>query len=224
MTWKGEALSLAMLATMFVMAITAWPTAPDRIPVHWGLSGTPDRFGGKIEGLAGPPLITLAVYLLLLAAPRIDPRRAHYDAFAAPFTIIRAAVVGLMLGINLIVHVSMRGQLASVNVVVPIAIGVFFLVLGNYLPKVRSNWFVGVRTPWTLSSEESWRRTHRLAGWLFALSGAIVVLTAIVEPTVALAAIAVSCGISTAVSIAYSYVVWRKDPARGQTPSSAVGR
>ncbi len=216
-SWRVEAVSWVMLATMFIMAIVAWPTAPDSIPVHWGLSGTPDRFGGRFEGLFGPPLIGLAAYLVLLTMPRVDPRRAHYDAFAGPYTIIRTAVVGLMLGLNIMVHLAMRGRDINVNVVAPIGIGVLFIVLGNYLPKIKSNWFIGVRTPWTLSSEESWRRTHRLAGWLFALSGAIVVLTTLFKPGIGIVAVAVSCATSAAVSIVYSYFVWKKDPARTGT-------
>ena len=203
-SWRVEALSWVMLATMFIMAIVAWPTAPDSIPVHWGLSGTPDRFGGRFEGLFGPPLIGARRDLGLLTMPRVDPRRAHYDAFAGPYTMIRTAVVGLMLGLNIMVHLAMRGRAVNVNVVSPIGIGVLLLVLGNYLPKIKSNWFIGVRTPWTLSSEESWRRTHRLAGWLFALSGAIVVLTTLFKPGIGIVAVAVSCATSAAVSIVYS--------------------
>ena len=215
--WRVEALSWAMLGTMFIMALVSWPTAPDQIPVHWGLSGTPDRFGGKFEGLLGPPLIAVAVYLVLLTVPRIDPRRAHYDAFAGPYTIVRTAFVGLMFGLNIMVHLAMRGRDVNVNVVGPIGVGVLFLVLGNYLPKIRSNWFIGVRTPWTLSSEESWRRTHRLAGWLFAVSGAIVVLTTLFNPGAGIVAVAVLCAISVAVSIVYSYFAWKKDPTRTGT-------
>jgi uncharacterized membrane protein len=213
-TWKGEALSLAMLGTMFVMGIVAWPTAPDRIPVHWGLSGTPDRFGGKFEGLLGPALIAAAIYAVLLAAPRIDPRGAHYEAFAGPYTIIRTAFVGLMLGIAIMVQLAMRGRAVNVNLVAPVAIGVLFLLLGNYLPKIKSNWFIGVRTPWTLSSEESWRRTHRLAGWLFALSGVAIVVTTLLSPQMSIPAIPVSAAVTAGVSIVYSYFVWKHDPMR----------
>jgi uncharacterized membrane protein len=109
-----------------------------------------------------------------------------------------------------------------VDVVVPLAVGVMFLVIGNYLPVLRSNWFVGVRTPWTLSSEESWRRTHRLAGRLFMLSGAAVVLITVVDSHWGITAILATCVGSAAISIVYSYVVWRRDlPHAG---SKATGR
>ena len=211
---RSEAVSLLMLGGMFAWAIYVWPTAPDQIPVHFDLSGTPDRFGGKMEGLLLAPAIALAAYLSLIFAPSIDPRRKHYEAFSGPLTIIRTAVVGLMLGITAIIHLSMRGQAVSVTLVAPVVIGIIFLVVGNYLPKVKSNWFIGVRTPWTLSSEESWRRTHRLAGWLFAVSGAIVVLATLIKPQAGVVTLIASALTTAILSTVYSYVVWKNDSAR----------
>jgi immunity protein, SdpI family len=218
-TWKSEALSLVMLATMFGLTAAAWSSAPDRIPVHWGLSGQPDRYGGRFEGLLLLPLMALGLYLLLLFVPRIDPRRGHYDQFSGVYTIVRTALVGFTLALDVFIQFWIRGHQADINVVIPIAAGTVMLVLGNYLPKIKSNWFIGVRTPWTLSSEESWRRTHRLAGWLFVASGALIIGLTLVWPQAGVIALVATVIPSAIISIVYSYFAWRSDPARERGPS-----
>jgi len=213
-TWKADALALGMIAAMFVLAAISWSAAPDLIPVHWNWAGQPDRFGGRFEGLLGLPLAAAGVYAVLLFLPRLDPRRKNYDAFAGPFAMIRTAVVGLLLGIDAVVLLWMRGQRTHLNTVVAAEVGIALLVMGNYLPKVKSNWFVGVRTPWTLSSEASWRQTHRLAGWLFTVSGMLTFATALIRPDFAQIVMIGALAGSAGASIVYSYFAWRNDPQR----------
>lgn len=213
-TWKADVLALGMIAAMFVLAAVTWSAAPDQIPVHWNWAGQPDRFGGRFEGLLGLPLAAAGIYALLLYLPRLDPRRKNYQAFAVPFAIIRTAVVGLLLGIDAVVLLWIRGQRMHLNTVLAVEIGIALVVMGNYLPKVKSNWFVGVRTPWTLSSEASWRQTHRLAGWLFTLGGLLTFTTALVRPDVAPAVMIGVLATSAGASIVYSYFVWKNDPER----------
>jgi uncharacterized membrane protein len=90
-------------------------------------------------------------------------------------------------------------------------VGILFLALGNYLPRLRSNWWMGIRTPWTLDNEEVWRRTHRLGGWSFALGGLLCVLGALLLP-VEVAGIVGLCSLGAAavVPVVYSYVIWRQ--------------
>jgi uncharacterized membrane protein len=213
-SWRSEAASLVMLAAMFAMAAATWSGAPERIPVHWDLSGQPDRFGGKLEGLLGLPLVALGIYALLLALPRIDPRRAHYDSFRVVYAVLRTALVGLFFAIAVFTHLWIRGHTIDVNRFVPVLVGLLVLIVGGCLPRLQSNWFVGVRTPWTLSSEESWRRTHRLAGRLFVAAGAIIIVLSLLWPHAGVWVI--SCTVVPAVvaSVVSSYFVWRDDPAR----------
>jgi uncharacterized membrane protein len=210
--WKEEALSLAMLVVMFILAAVTWSTAPDLIPIRWTLSGEPDRFAGKLVGLIGVPLVAVGVYLALLFLPRIDPRRANYDAFRTPYSVIRTTIIGLLLAMYAFIHLWIRGQMIGTSLFMPLMVGAVIMLVGNYLPKLKSNWFVGIRTPWTLSSEEAWRKTHRLAGWLFVASGAVIIVASVLNPEksrVVLFGTLVSTVIST---VAYSYFAWRNDP------------
>ncbi|MEO7189458.1 MAG: SdpI family protein [Vicinamibacterales bacterium] len=212
--WKDEAPSLAMLATMFGLAAVTWSSAPERIPIHWTFFGEPDRFGSRFAGLVGLPLIAAAVYLILLFLPRIDPRRGNYDAFRRPYAMIRTAVAGFLLAMEGFIQLWIRGQTASSRLFMPVVAGAVIMLVGNYLPKLQSNWFVGIRTPWTLTSEESWRKTHQLAAWLFVASGAAIVVASVLNPDRSRAVLfgtLMATLLSTAI---YSYFVWRNDPHR----------
>ena len=215
-----EAVQWILIGAMFVLAVAAWPSAPDRIPVHWGLSGEPDRYGGKLEGLLMLPLVTLGVYLLMLFLPRVDPRRAAYAMFEGAYGAIRLSVTVFLAFLHGFVLLWTMGEAPDSAVVVPVLVGGLLVVIGNLLGKIRPNWFVGVKTPWTLSSRRSWVKTHRLGGWLFVLLGLASVglgLTGAGWANAVVPAAVVACIVWLFV---YSYLVWRSDPER--TPDTEV--
>lgn len=209
-----EAIQWALIGAMFVLAAVVWPSAPDQIPVHWGLSGEPDRYGGKIEGLLLLPLVTLGVYFAMLLLPRVDPRRANYALFEGAYAVIRlSAVVFLALVYGLIL-LWVRGVELDVAVVVPVLVGALFVVIGNLLGKIRPNWFVGIKTPWTISSRRSWVKTHRMAGWTFVLLGLAFVVLGFTGQAWAIPALVTATIGSVLLLFVYSYLVWRSDPER----------
>ena len=212
--WKAELPLLLLLAGMFVLAAVSWSTAPDRIPVHWGLTGEADRWGGKAEGLLMLPVLAVVIYLLLLFLPRIDPGRANYARFAGAYYAVRTAVIVLFAAIYGMTHLVIRGVRVDVPAVVGILVGAIFFLYGSVLGKIRPNWFFGVRTPWTISSKVAWTKTHRLAGWVFILGGIAVMAAGALRHA---AAVLVATGIVVVGLVGasvYSYFVWRNDPER----------
>ncbi len=157
---------------MFVLVAVSWSSAPERIPVHWDLSGQPDRYGGKFEGLLLLPPTALGLYLLLLLLPRIDPRRANYARFRGAYFVLRVAILMFLVLIYGFVLLWTRRIRLDV-LVIRILVGRLLVVMGVVMGRVQPNWFVGIRTPWTLSSDLSWRETHRLGGWPFACSACV---------------------------------------------------
>ena len=195
------------------MAAIAWPEAPERIPIHWGFTGEPDNYTGKI-GLFYLPLIMLGVYVLLLFLPRIDPRRASYEKFKGSYTVIRMALVITFFCIQIFTVLWVFDVIVNMNVAVPIIIGILLMVLGNYFGKFRPNWFTGIKTPWTLSSTESWNKTHRLGGRLFVVLGLLMVVAAPFQETWLFISLGVFLGIIIVTLYVYSYVIWKKDPQK----------
>ncbi len=154
--WRTELPCLLLLGGMFALATAAWSWVPDRIPVHWGMALRPDRYGGRFEGLLGIPLLALGLYFAFLFLPRIDPGRANYPRFAGAYHTFRIGLLAFMTGLYGFIHMWLRGVEVSPVKAVPLLMGAFFVVLGNILGKLRPNWFIGIRTPWTLSSKLAW--------------------------------------------------------------------
>ena len=210
--WRRELPSLLLLAAMLVLLATTWPVAPDRIPTHWNAAGEVDGWGTRFTGLLLPPLFALGLYLVFLFAPRVDPGRANYASFPDTYLVIRTAVLAVMALFYGIACLSARGVAVSVQVVAPLAIGLLFVVLGSLMGKIRPNWFVGIRTPWTLSSKVAWVRTHRLGGWLFIALGLGFVATAVSGGRASAHWIVGAVLAMVVVLFAYSYFAWRSDP------------
>jgi immunity protein, SdpI family len=212
-TWWTEGPQWLVLLAMFALAGWTWSTAPERVPVHWNAEGQADRFGGRPEGLLVMPAVALGLYLLMLVLPRFDPGRANYASFSGAYNTIRLTMLAVLAAVYGWTHLSIHGLVApEFGLFAPLLVGLLFVVLGGVMGKIRPNWFVGVRTPWTLSSKRSWVQTHRLAGWLFVLGGLSVWACLIVSPSWVHRVIPVVGLLAAGVSAVYSYFVWRTDP------------
>jgi len=213
-TWRSELPALAVLVMLFALAAWAWPGAPERMPVHWGLGGAPDRWGGKWEGLLLLPTLAVGFYLVFLVLPSFDPGRANYPRFAGAYFAVRLAVLGMFAAIHAAMLAAARHPTLDMNLVMLPAAGVMLMIVGNLMGKLRPNWFIGVRTPWTLSSKRSWDRTHRAAGWACIACGALFIAAGAVQrPWAGGAALAalMACALGLVV---YSWRVWSTDPDR----------
>ncbi|NOY57164.1 MAG: DUF1648 domain-containing protein [Actinobacteria bacterium] len=214
----GMLWSLLIVAAMFALSLWASGRLPAgaQIPVHFGPDGTPDRYGGRFEGLYLMPLVTMGVAALFAVLPRIEPRRTNLLQSGKAFLAIWAVLLLFLGGIHAAIVFTAVGRTVNVSFIAFGLVGVMFVVIGNFLPKVKSNFLMGVRTPWTLTSDLSWNKTHRLAGKLFMAVGALMLVGAFVRPSVMLwLVIGGPIGI-TVISVPYSYVVWRSDPRKSK--------
>jgi uncharacterized membrane protein len=205
---------------MFAWSLLLWPGAPDRLPVHFDLNGAPDRIGSKLEGLFAMPVVALAVYLLLRVLPRVDPARANYANFRGAYATIRLAVLLVLALVDLAILLPLAGIAVDQAVAMRLIMGGLFATMGAVMGKIRPNWLVGIRTPWTLSSKESWVRTHRLGGWIFRLVGLVFVLTVPLPTAPALVLGFGTLAAGMLWTVVYSYMVWRSDPVRYPATSS----
>lgn len=211
------AVMLAMAGLMIAVSVYAWFRLPANvsIPVHWGMDGQPNGFAGKTGGLFLLPGVAVFTSFLFRLIPLIEPRqrnllrsfvawRAVALALASFFLFLHIAVVGNVLGI---IHLSVRA-------IIGVLLGVLFITLGNYLGKVRSNFMFGIRTPWTLTSNIAWDRTHRLGGKLLVASGIVGIPLTLWAGKVGFR-IFLSLVIATVVfTVFYSWLVWRSAPDR----------
>jgi uncharacterized membrane protein len=211
-TLRRDGWVLAALALMVLASLYAWSRVPETLPVHWGLSGEPDRYGGRLEALGIMPLIALLLYGLGVALSRFGKQtegnrkltRAVLHISLLGIAMLHLALVALYLGAELSVP-----RLAS------LVTGIILMGTGNLLPKAQPNRWVGVRTPWTYKSKESWYKSQRLGGWMMTLSGAALIVTALLtdSPLVILAVLGATL-LATLGLLLYSYVAFRADETR----------
>ncbi len=170
-TFRKDWPVLVLLLGSLVLGALVLPYLPERVPAHWNLRGEVDRYGSRLWGAFGIPLLNLAVYTGMLLLPLIDPRRENYPRFEGAYRLLRAALVTFLAGLYLLVLLAGLGYRVDVGRLVQVGLSLLFILIGNFLGQIRHNYFVGIRTPWTLASEEVWQKTHRVAARAFVLAG-----------------------------------------------------
>jgi uncharacterized membrane protein len=210
--------SLIVLGVMLAASAWAWTQLPQdaQVPIHWGPDGQPDDWADKTVGLFLMPALTAIVAFVLAVIPRFEPRRSNLERSGKAYGAVWIGTMVLLGGLHLVAISVAMGAVLDLTRIVMVGTGLLFIVIGNYLPKVRSNFMMGVRTPWTLTSDRAWVRTHRLGGRLFVIEGVILAALGLlgvggeVLVTVVLAGVA----ILVTVVFVYSYQVWKTDPER----------
>lgn len=206
--------AIVLAAQVAVGLYGLWVVGPDaQVPVHWGVDGTPNGWASALVGFSIMPLITAGIVALFAAIPRIEPRRRNLERSANAYRTTATAVV-LFLGVAQVVVVfASLGNSLPMTGVIGLGIGLLFVVMGNVLSTVRSNFMFGVRTPWTLTSDLAWDRTNRLVGRLFVLAGiSLIALTVFGNPELIVWVMVAWIVVIVATGFAYSYRVWKTDP------------
>ena len=206
-------------ALLIMLAASAWgliQVGPDAtVPVHWNVNGDPDGYASALAAFAITPLIGLAVVGLLAIVPRIEPRRMNLQRSADAYRTVAIALVVLVVVVHLAVVLAAVGTPVPMGLLVGASVGVLFVIIGNVLGTVRSNFMFGVRTPWTLSSDRAWDRTHRLVGRLFVAAGLLLIPLAVTGQMALVVVVMLVFVVAILVTaVAYSYRVWRDDPDR----------
>jgi uncharacterized membrane protein len=205
---------LVLIVIAVLVSIFAYPHLPDRVPTHWNASGEVNGWSSRLWGAWMLPLIMALIWLILRAVPHIDPRKANYAKFQGMYDWLVILVIAFMLAIHVVIILAATGSPIAMHTVMMPSVGIFIAALGLLLPRVHPNWFVGIRTPWTLTSDLSWERTHRIAGPLFIALGVLIVASTAMAPTTAIWILVVAAVGITIFLFAYSYQVWKEDPLK----------
>lgn len=208
------AISAVILLIMLGLSAWAWVQVPagTEVPIHWNAAGEPDNYGNKFVGIFLLPLVTVGVVGIFTLVLYVDPKRANIRRSARAYRATLFGVLLFMLAMHVATMINVVGYDLNIGYIAAPAVGLMFIVMGNYLGKIRRNYMFGVRTPWTLASELSWNKTHRFAGKLFVITGVIVLLATLWNPVWAFY-VMIGCIIVTlALTMVYSYWVWKNDP------------
>lgn len=162
----------ALAAVGFALSLWFWNDVPDPMPVHWNERGEPDGFGSRTFGLLMGPVLTVLMPLFILGITRLDPRKEHVERSSGALETIAIAMGVFFTVIHCVTlqAVLSDDQMLDGSIII-MMVGGLFVVLGNVMPKIKSNHLAGIRTPWTLDNEKVWAKTHRFGGWIFVIAG-----------------------------------------------------
>jgi len=194
----------------FLAGFLAYPHLPDKVPTHWNFAGEVDGWGTAWEGAFLLPLVYLGIYLLLILVPKIDPKRRNYALMGRAYSIIVLIILLFFSAIYFATLGIALGYFENLPSLINIAIGIMFIVIGNYMGKIKHNYFMGIRTPWTLASEEVWYRTHRMAGPFWVAGGILFILMAFVPKGWTLTIFLIVMFTLLLIPTVYSYVIFRR--------------
>lgn len=210
-TRDAAALLIWLLPAAYLFYI--YPTLPQRVAVHFGVSGMPDRYGSKTEMLIGPVVlmsVSVLVYLLLKFLPAIDPKKMV--KYGEPtFQKIAMGVVIFLAALDIcIIVATVHPTFKIPQIILPVA-GLFFAFIGNMMNSIKPNYFAGVRTPWTLEDADTWRATHRLTGKVWFVGGILTAILTLLLPTKAAIITFFSIKVFLVlIPVAYSYIYYKK--------------
>ncbi|MGB3891438.1 MAG: SdpI family protein [Priestia megaterium] len=208
---KKHVFPLSITVLTLVAWLIALPHLPATMPIHWGANGEADGFATKINAMILTVGIMVLIYFIIAFVPRIDPRKENYKYFSKTYNILLNAVLLLFFFVNMSTILQGLGYNVPMSYIAPIMAGLVFIIIGNYLQRVRSNYFMGIRTPWTLSNETVWKKTHRLSGKIFFIGGLLILISAFLPDGYKSVIMWGSIVLCVAVPYLYSYLAYKKE-------------
>ena len=187
-----------------VIGLVFWEQLPAEMATHWGTDNEPNGWTGKAFTVFGIPGIMAALHIFCLIVTYADPKKSNIGekAMGIVYWILPAVSLAVMSA----TYAYALGMNVNIGMICCLLMGIIFIALGNYLPKAKQNFTFGYKSPWTLSSEDNWNKTHRLAGWLMVICGFLFIINAFVLSEWVLLA----CFIAAVVPMIYSYILYRK--------------
>jgi uncharacterized membrane protein len=204
--------SLTLIAVAALAGLLLWNRLPDPMPAHWNAAGELDGYMPKFWGVFLMPIVTVALMGLFLVIPHIDPLKANIAKFRDVFNWFVVVFVAYMLYVHALTLLAGLGLAFNMTLLLVPVVGLLFIGAGYLMGRAKRNFFIGIRTPWTLSSETVWDETHKLGSKLFMLGGLVTIVCAFLGETGLWIMLVAMLG-AAFVPIVYSYILWRRENA-----------
>ncbi len=179
--WKTLLITSLIILLPMVAGILLWDRLPAQIPIHWNTAGEVDNQASKAVAVFALPLLMLAIQWVCTIATGADPKSKNHSERMLQMMLWIIPLLSTVL--NAVTYAVALGKELRINLIVSLLLGLLFTVIGNYMPKCKQNYTIGIKLPWTLESEENWNKTHRFAGWVWMLGGLLVMLTGFFDGT-----------------------------------------
>ncbi len=209
-TIKTEILPILILAAAIISSFYFYSHFPEKVPTHWNFAGEVDDWGSRAIAFIIPAVMVI-MYVLFMVLPFLDPKKEKYEQFSKVYHVFKDIIILFMAIIYFATSLNALGYNLPIGIIVPVGVGLLFIIIGNYMGKIKSNWFVGIRTPWTLSSEEVWNKTHRFGGKMFMLGGVLIAIDAFLPINYRLAVFMAAIILVLLGTVGYSYLIYLKE-------------
>ena len=202
-------ISSLVILLPIVFGLIFWNQLPERIATHWGPNGEPDGWSSRELAVFALPLFLFAIHWLCVLVTSKDPKNKDKNQKAQSLVLFIIPILSLL--VNGIMYMTALGMPLRVEMIMPVFFGLLFIVLGNYMPKCRQNYTIGIKISWTLNSEENWNATHRFAGKLWMIGGALIMLGVFLPTTYIFIAFFAITLVMVIVPVIYSYNFHKKE-------------
>ena len=206
---KKELPIILIIIMMFAASIYFYPQLPDKIPTHWNFKGEIDGYSGKLTGAFLIPVMNIIMYGLFIFMPVLDPKKENYKLFESTYIYFRYLFHIFFLGMHGLIIAAALGYNVDTGRLVTLAVSLLLMLMGNVMGRLKHNYFVGIKTPWTLANEEVWRKTHRLGAVIWTGGGLAGVIISLLRLSMGWAFIAI-IAVMTFIPIVYSYLIFSK--------------
>jgi len=208
---KREWPYLLLLIIPLLAAFFVYPYMPDMVPTHWNTQGEVDKYSSKEFGTFFLPLLNIGLYVLFIVLPQLDPKRANYQKFLGSYKIIRYSIHVFLILMFVLTVIASLGYSVDIGFWVAAGVAMLFIIMGNIMGRVRHNYFVGFRYPWTLANEEVWRKTHQVGSKAMVIGGVLALIGVLfTENNGRFIILMAGIFIPTVLTTIYSYLVFKK--------------
>lgn len=201
---------IGLILVSAALSIYFYPSLPGQMASHWNAAGKVDGYTDKFWGAFLFPMLISILFIIFFIAPKIDPLQENIKKFRKEYNLLILFIIIFLLFFNALTFLWNIGLRFEFSRFAAMATGILFFIIGLILPKTKPNWFMGIRTPWTISSENVWKKTHRLGGLLFKISGVLALIGALL-PSKAFFITIIPIIASSLWVIIYSYLEYRKE-------------
>lgn len=212
---KGKIILTSIIILLpILIGLILWGKLPDKLPTHWNAEGVVDGWSSKGFAVFGLPLFLFAVHWICLLATGADPKKQNYSEKLLNIVFWICPIISALGGV--LIYGTALGMEFKVDKIVLILMGIMFIIVGNYLPKCKQNYTMGIKIPWTLNDEENWNCTHRMSGKLWVISGFIIMLCMLLPAEAMSIVMIFVLAVTAIVPMVYSYLFYRNKMKNGE--------
>jgi len=204
---RTTAVTTLITLLSIVPALLLYHRLPEEVAIHFNAHGVADGWASRPVAVFALPLLLGAINLVLQFMLLTDPKR---DTGSQVFRLARWAIAPVSVVVNTLTLLIALDVPVKIERIIPLTIAILFLVIGNYLPKSKQNYTIGIKIPWTLASTENWNKTHRLAGWVWSI-GSLVIIIALLSGLPSMALFLAVTALMVIIPVIYSYLLYRKE-------------